>query len=300
MVLGSILGSVAGSVASAGVGKLFGKKAKKGRDGDPFAGFVPLNAGGLNLGVSKKGVLTSSSSPERQGLVRGIGNSYLNQAAETRGAIPNVSQSYKQGIGANEELLGKLPIGYGDITKARVGVIQDEKQRSSSDLRSNLARRRVIGSSFGDDALTRQNAEFAKQESEQRSLSYLEELDANVKLIDRRTELQLGEINDTLNLTTQAYDLSRAADQTQLDELNVQLDLAKGILSNLMNLTQSNANNERELALRGGQAAGGIAGKVGGFVKDSGIGNYLGNALSSAISPSRTFLPKTGEYIQWR
>lgn len=98
------------------------------------------------------------------------------------------------GAAANQVggLLGRVRPGFGNLTEARVNAIQDARRRTIGDLRENLARRRVLGSSFAQDAETRAMAEFARLEEQARAQSFLEELDLTSRLLDRQTELNVA------------------------------------------------------------------------------------------------------------
>jgi hypothetical protein len=128
---------------------------------------VNINAGGLTS--SGTSTINVSSSAERKNLFKSLSDTFANQAGE---------------IGALKPLLSP---GFGALTEARVNTIQDRSRSAISDLSANLASRRIKGSSFGQDALSRAKAEFAKQEADARAVSFLEELDATVNLINQES-----------------------------------------------------------------------------------------------------------------
>ena len=92
-------------------------------------------------------------------------------------------------------LRGQLKPGFGALTTAAVGSIRDRGRGAIGNLRENLARRRVLGSSFAQDALTRAEAELSKKEAEVRAQTTLQEIEANIGLIDQEFTARANEFN---------------------------------------------------------------------------------------------------------
>tara|TARA_Y100000310_G_scaffold20986_1_gene20316 strand:- start:1487 stop:2197 length:711 start_codon:yes stop_codon:yes gene_type:complete len=133
--------------------------------------------------------------------------------------------------------------GFGALTAARVGAVQDAREKAMSNLGDNLRRRRVSGSSFGNDAMTRAESEFGKLEGQVRAESKLKELAMTQSLIDR--ELQIStkaiqtELIQMLNEGKIASGLAGVAQQaatdfTQIlnDASQAQAELEMDILGN--------------------------------------------------------------------
>lgn len=257
----SIAGSIAGGVASAGMSKLLGGRSKRKT--------INMKAGGYNV-TSGKGGATLTVDPARQALVDSIAANYKNLGLDLRSQLPGLTSAYDTNIADIETSLGGLKAGYGDITKARVNAIRDAGAASQSNLKSDISRRRVMGSSFGNDALARNEAEFGKQEADARARSYLEELDASVKLIDQRLNYQVSKINDTNALVQAAYSYERAGDQTQLDELNSQISALQGLLGNASSIAQQNAQYDAQMASMNSDISGAFGSLVSGFGANQG------------------------------
>ena len=83
-------------------------------------------------------------------------------------------------------LRGSVAPGYSQLREARLNAIEDARSRTVGNLRDSLARRRVSGSSFANDDLARTEAEFGRASSEAEAQSFLEELDANMRLISQQ------------------------------------------------------------------------------------------------------------------
>jgi len=257
----STAASIGGSLVSAGVSKLLGGK-KKGKE-------FNQDAGGYTIKINKYGDQSIKTSPERKALVNSLTGKSNQYSSDIKGLIPGVTSSYQSAIDEVNKVLPGLSAGYGDITKARVNTIQNEGRKSSSDLRGDLARRRVIGSSFGNDALSRDKAEFAQKEADARAKSYLEELDKNTELVGKRLQYQISQINDTNSLLASAYDASIAADKYQLEEMNSQLAALQAVSGSAQNLAQLNAQLEANKASSVSSIAGGFGNLVSSWLQPS-------------------------------
>jgi hypothetical protein len=184
MALGTILGGIATAGASAIGSKLFGGSSK--------VKFTPasINAGGLS---GSGGSITES--PERQGLVSSVASTYAPEADIFKGLRESVAP------------------GMSALRAARLAEVENARSRAIGNLRDNLQRRRVLGSSFGQDAVNRGEAEFSNQAQQVEADSFLQELE------------------QTSNLTQQEYDARRGEFQTYLDDLNLQAEVGTQLAS---------------------------------------------------------------------
>lgn len=82
-----------------------------------------------------------------------------------------------------DALRGQLSPGFGALTESRVGAVRDAGQAGISNLRGDLARRKILGSSFASDALSRAELEVGKAVGEAKAQSFLEELEATSKIL---------------------------------------------------------------------------------------------------------------------
>jgi len=290
---GSILGSVGGRIVGTAIGgpaggqigsmiggqiggSIGGKGKKGGTQVGGNSGLVPFDAGGLSLRYQpKSGAVRVTSDAARTNLVNNQSSSFLNQASGIRSGIQPVNAAYTSNINDITEQLGRVAPGFGDLTKARVNTIQNAGRASASDLRSNLAKRRVLGSSFADDAMTRNQMEFAQQEEAARAQSFLEEMDLQNQLSTQRFNQQVAQIQTTQAMAIDAFTADRAADQVKMEELNKQLSVVTGMLQSAQQIAQTNAQNEAQARQQEAQAKGGLM---------SSIGNQLGSMFSSSGS----------------
>lgn len=228
MALGTIAAAVAPSLISAGAS--FGLSKLFGGDEDASSSLsnfqVPgIDAGGLKAIPGPGGVQVTSSG-ERQGLVGSLSRTFPEQAKLL------------------SELRGQVTPGFGRLTTSRLAEIESARARSVGNLRENLQRRRVLGSSFASDALARTEAEFAQQAERVQAESFLQELELST------------------NLIAQEFTVARGEFTTQLDELNLQADLASQLASGATATLAANARLSAELDARASAGAGQFFGQT--------------------------------------
>lgn len=241
MAIGSILGSVAGGLAAAGgsalAGKLFGGRGSQRNIANQIRGFAgDLSVPRIGLGLSesafqdamkqfKKG--TPPSVMRAPGLHIGMRPDGAVNLFRAQPANVPMRRLRSMGDATTRRLtglLGEVRPGFGRLTDARVQAVETARQRAAGDLKENLSRRRVSGSSFANDAAARTEREFADAESAVRAQSFLEELEASRQLLDQRfnvrqavVETELGQVNfetgigaELLSRTRQQMEDSRA------------------------------------------------------------------------------------------
>lgn len=113
-------------------------------------------------------------------------------------------------MGDIDTLRGTLTPGYSQLREAASREVSNARTRGIGNLRENLARRRILGSSFGEDALSRAEAEFGDLAARTQTQSFLAELDANMKVmgfefdqIDAALTREFEELKIASNFTTQ-------------------------------------------------------------------------------------------------
>lgn len=170
MAIGAaIAGGIASAAAGAIINKATSKKSKGGR--------------GSPKGFTSPGATISSGRDGVFGLERGI------PVSDALSGITNLNTETAGGLGG---LLADVKPGFGRLTKSRLDAISSARERAIGNLRDNLSRRRVMGSSFAQDALTRAELEFSKEEERARSESFLQELDMTRQLIQERSSALLS------------------------------------------------------------------------------------------------------------
>jgi hypothetical protein len=203
-----------------------------------------INAGGLSSKMGANGVIIESS-PYRQAMV----------------------DASAAASGEQADLLGELRArvapGISELRASRLSEIENARQSAIGNLRENLQRRRVMGSSFGNDALTRAETEFAGQRDRVAAESFLQELEASNQLIN------------------QEFTARRQQFQTGLDELNLQADIATKLAGNATTQMGANARLQAELDAKSAAGAGKFFGEtMQPFTKQ--LGETLGGLFKQA------------------
>ena len=204
--------------------------------------FPTLSAGGLTATASDRNVNVASSSG-RKSLVSRTSKAFRNQARTLAG------------------LRGRVAPGVSDLRASRLAAVGDARSRAIGNLRENLQRRRVLGSSFGQDALTRTEAEFGRERDRVESETFLQELELTTQLLDRETKARTNSF------------------QTRLNELNLQADLAQGIGSQATTILNQTAQLQASLALRAGQFNAKSAQQ-----SSAGAGQFFGQAIAPLLN----------------
>lgn len=250
---GSLIGNLAGPVLG-GIGGLLGSKSGSVTAPQvdiPKISYAPpsFSGGGLTGTFSNNGY-TVSPSVARTGSVGGLSRTF-----------GNLANQYKN-------LAGTITPGFSAFRQAGLNTLENRRVQAIGNLRDNLARRRILGSSFAQDALSRANAEYAQNEANFQADAYMKELQASDQLIQQ--------------------EYSAATDQfkTQLNEMNLEANLGAQLTQSAMTTMANVATAQAKLDLEGattnaklqaGAEAG--AGKFWG-----GIGTQIGNGLGKTFS----------------
>lgn len=217
-----VAGALTKGVVSAGIG--LGTSALAGRALGGDANFRPptplsLSAGGLSS-ASSGGQLSIQTTPGRRNLVN------------------NLSRVFQRQAGEFGNLRGIVRPGFGALTEARVNTLESRGARRLSNLRENLATRRISGSSFGQAQLQSEQRQLDQDIAEARARSFLEELDITTTLIDKQ------------------YSSDLAAFETLLSELNTQAQVGQALLSGTQAVLSNNASLQAQLAVQNAQGVG--------------------------------------------
>lgn len=166
------------------------------------------------VGVSTPG-FNLSTTRDPAGTTFGTTLTRTGSAAQTAGdeRLPRILSDL-------DVLRGTIAPGSSLARKARLQAIEDARQRSVSNLKDNLARRGIAGSSFAVDALNRTNAEFARSKDIATAESFLQEFDLNRQVLSQETgnifQALQAELNELAAAAGQANQFLATATQTQL------------------------------------------------------------------------------------
>lgn len=260
--LAAALPAVASSAASFGLSKLFG-----GGDASPtdkLNKFKPtgINGGGLSSSMDGDN-LTITPSAQRLGLVNSLSLGFGSEADALSGLRGSVAP------GAS-----RIRSAFENLGSTRLQQIEDARKAAIGNLRENMARRRVQGSSFGQDALTRAEIEFARAKEE-----------ASAETATQTAQTYLQELEATNQLIQQEFAARRGQFETGLNELNLQADIATKLASGATQQLGANARLEAELSAKE-QAA---KGKFFGDSVISPISKAIGSSFKDFKIPNFSF-----------
>ncbi|MGI9491273.1 MAG: hypothetical protein ACR2QF_02485, partial [Geminicoccaceae bacterium] len=160
---------------------------------------------------------------------------------------------------------------FSQLRQARLAQVRNARDRSIGNLRDNLRRRRVLGSSFAEDALIRAEREFDEAGAAQEAQSFLEELDATQQLIG----FESNQLFNALN--------------RELAELGVVANFATATAD----LFSRNAQFESQLAAEEAAATGSFFGNIAGLLLGGGTtlatappGSPFASLFSSGAAPA--------------
>lgn len=158
--------------------------------------------------------------------------------------------------------------GFSQLRQSRLAQVSNARDRAIGNLRENLRRRRVLGSSFAEDAIIRAEREFGQAAAATEAQSFLEELEATQQLIG----LESNQLFNALN--------------RELAELGVVANFA----TSTADLFSRNAQFEAQLAAQEAASRGSFFGNL------IGLGAGAGLSLLTAPTDSlfgRLFAPQT-------
>lgn len=258
-------------------------------DGNAVAGYIsdvaPHLANHANPAIRN----AYQQSLDRKAAVQGIKDSYLGQAGTFRDAMPRFEELFGDYSGRYGDMLGMVAPGFGRLTDARVTAIDNARERERGNLRASLNKRRVLGSSFGDNALNRSNVAYAQEEERARAQSFLEELDMTQKLTSDQMKIDVAGIETSTELAVRAFQAEAASEQVTMDEMNLFFNAANSMAASGMAAAQANQQMEMQVANMKAAGAGGsgsffgdLLGTVGGSVFGP-VGSAIGGQLSSSL-----------------
>jgi hypothetical protein len=268
MALGTILGAAASAAASYGASKLFGQNksgpaidalgrptnfvnqgqidsAISGLDKNPFAGF---EAGGLRAGLDSSGRVTVGATSERMGALGALRALFPQQAGEI------------------EALRAKVAPGMSELRSSRLAELESSRSRAIGNLRDNLQRRRVLGSSFAADTLANTEAEFAQQKDKVTAESFMTELEMTNQLLGQEFDLRRGEFQAALDAMNMEADLAAQLSSQVTDIMaasaRYKAQVVAGLATSGAQIDSNNAANRARLLAESDKGAGSFIGQI--------------------------------------
>ena len=167
-----------------------------GDDAAPLESYQPyaFNSSGLSMSLWPSGGGGLGEAGRSAGLFGGGGKGFdLLQSPQMQQWLQQASGAFGQQGASLEELLPMVSPAFGNLSKAALSNIENQRLSTIGDLRENLARRRVGGSSFASDAAARTDAEFAQKKAEVGAQMTLAEIDATTKLLEQITGARVNQ-----------------------------------------------------------------------------------------------------------
>ena len=261
-----------------------------------------IRAGGTGLGTSSAlttpgfklsgGTLTSQD-PSTAASIKSLLGGGLTGANQAFGdaATANIGgiRAGLQGIqGGIQGLRSRVAPGVGEVTAARVQALRDASASAIGNLRDALGRRGIMGSSFANDAVSRERQAFTQEEASQRAQGKVEEISITSQLFGQEMtnlaaqlgldEFAAGAMQQRFqNIATQA-ELQQKELVRQLSELSV----SGGIINQANQISSQVAIAQAEMEMISQAAQTNrrwFAGTLG--------MNTLTGAISGAINPGQ-------------
>lgn len=181
----------------------------------PQINYTPtgFSGGGLS-GLFGGGGFNVSGSAGRNAAVGGVANTFGQQAQDIAG------------------LRQQFAPGQSQLLNTQLTQLQNNRTQALGDLRSNLAQRRVLGSSFAQNSLANADQTYQQQQQQVIAQSYMQDLQAQVQL------------------QQQQYTAARGQFQTGLDEMNLEAGLASQLGSQASSAMASIAQTQAQLNLQ--------------------------------------------------
>lgn len=124
-----------------------------------------------------------------------------------------------------DALKAQLVPGFGALTQQQVLAIQNAARKATGDLQSNLASRRILGSSFGQNAVAQVTQQAGIDEANARATSYLQELGATQQIINQQfnnaSALAQSELSQANFETTTGVNILNGTQQVFADNSQV-------------------------------------------------------------------------------
>lgn len=245
---------------------------------------INYNAGGLTGTYGPNGY-TVTSDPARQALINQLYGGY-NDAAT---AFGNLRSQWTPGESA--------------LRAAQLASLESSRQQTVGDLRQNLAKRGVLGSSFASDAEARANAENEQQKQNVISQTYLQELDAQHQLISDQytaaTNAVSSKINELnlqgnlgLELTSKAQDFMKQAAQLQAELATQAAQLKVNGATNAGQILTTGKTNVANINSQQGIAQAQLDAQA-----QSGAGSLLGTLALAPLTGGTSLLGAAANYV---
>ena len=219
------------------------------------------------------------------------GNIGMTRTAESQGVMDRLLGGLSTDEAAYGDLLSQITPGFGRLSNARRDEIERAAQKGVGNLRDQLARRRVAGSSFANDQIGSLRAEYDALKEKSLAESMVQELQMTQDVIGARTNARNATISQAFqniqfegnlggqlmqsvlgnmnNLQMAQVELAKTAALIQADIQKARANVVTTMGSTMTGQASDFANIQAQIDAGPGQ----LIGQIGGTA----LGAYLGN-----------------------
>jgi len=287
------------------LGNLFGSGSNNSKDlnnwSSPF-----VNPGQLNSSLSSLsspasllkgftgGGLTGSYDP--------TGNALVTADANRGNLVSQLSGAFQDQATKLGQLLSTVAPGFSDARSAYLADNTNRAESAISDLSSNLHARRVLGSSFAQDAINRTSATYGAERAQTLPQIYMQELEATNNLLNQQHTASVNQFQTSLNESNLqagiAGELSKEATSAISNATAVKAQILAGLADTATAQSGANARAQAEIDAKSTAGAGSffgtlltplmsaITGPVGGAITSALTGALSGSGRGSSKSNS--------------
>ena len=204
-----------------------------------------------------------------------------NRTAGTQGWIDTLLGGTAADEGGFNSLIGNLDPTFGRLTTANDQRFDDAKRKAVGDLREQMAKRRVLGSSFAEQNVNSVGAEYDRMKEQAAAENAAKSLELQSQALQARSAARIQNV-------------SQALSQIQF-EGNVGASLIQSTQTNLMNMSELSADLLKlasSLGIQGQLAKGQISGNLSNTTLGS-FGDYANLESQEKAGPAQ-FLGQLG------
>lgn len=130
--------------------------------------------------------------------IKGAFDFALSRSSGLEDTLGQLTDRYAGRADAFGNLRGRVSGAVGDVTRSRIDAIRRAGTRSVGNLREELSKRRVLGSSFAQREVGAREAEFAALESQEAAEGKLTELGLEAEFINQEFESAIQGVSQLL------------------------------------------------------------------------------------------------------
>ena len=256
-----------------------------------FGGQLSTNLQAPQLGAAPQINYTPAGYGTAGGSASFAGGQYqFTPSAAATSAIDGLQSTFQQQANAYGALANTVQPGFSQLRRAGLNQINTQQQATTSNLRDNLAQRRVLGSSFGNASISNSDAEFAQQKANFTAQSYLQEVSTSQQLIQQQyqaaTQSYAAGINQMNFDTGIAAQLTSQASSAMANMAQAQASIDQKQALSQAQLQQqydsmNNANSATNISNNNASIAG--IGKLAGTAASIGLAPFTGGASLLAL-----------------